>query len=339
MIVSTTITNSESAAKTLALVHTHVDKCLLIVTGGDTKQITESVRYQVPDDKLITYWDPWVDFSKARNKALTVAKAAGAKWALSVDSDMRYTGLERLRDVCKGDFDVGLVEHASGNYQRELLHRIPNEGRWVGPTHEAFVGNLLSKPVPHVKFDELPKSGEDLQAKFRRDEMILQHYVADHPDDPRWWYYLGDSQQNQRNFRDAIESYQKCADCWGWPEEAAWAHYKMAMCMVELGDVRGALRTCLAGLAHAPRTTELYWYAAVNSFNLGMNDAAIFWSYKVQEAIVNNEKRIGFKHLPAWFEGPYDVLRFAWKNKGEKTFAEKAETIYHNKLQKRLGNK
>jgi hypothetical protein len=38
--------------------------------------------------------------------------------------------------------------------------------------------------------------------------------------------------------------------------------------------------------------------------------------------------RIGFRHPPALWEGPYDVLRFALRHMGDDASADEAERLY-----------
>jgi hypothetical protein len=39
--------------------------------------------------------------------------------------------------------------------------------------------------------------------------------------------------------------------------------------------------------------------------------------------------RSGFRHPPALWEGPYDVLRFALRRVGDDTGADEAERLFH----------
>jgi hypothetical protein len=40
-------------------------------------------------------------------------------------------------------------------------------------------------------------------------------------------------------------------------------------------------------------------------------------------------QRIGFRHPPGLWEGPYDVLRFALRALGDESGAAEAERLYH----------
>ncbi len=42
--------------------------------------------------------------------------------------------------------------------------------------------------------------------------------------------------------------------------------------------------------------------------------------------------RIGFRHPPAFYEGPYDVLRYALRATGHDAGADEAESLYHEAL-------
>jgi tetratricopeptide (TPR) repeat protein len=278
---------------------------------------------------------PWQnDFAAARNFALQAATEAGARWALTVDTDERLVfaeGLDFRRALDRTKARVLLIAQADGSYAKERIVRLPAGARWEGPTHEALVGRQHgdSETLQGVWFRELPKDAAATRRKFERDVAILTDYVREHPQNPRWHYYLGASLHDLRRYEEAIASFRACAGLGGWAEEGAWACYRAAECCCELKRWREAIELCAQGLAIHPATAELAWLAGWASFHARRYEDAIAWS---NMAVVNGYydgagagfERIGFRNLPALYEGPYEVLRWTFERLGQREAAKAA---------------
>jgi tetratricopeptide (TPR) repeat protein len=334
MIVSTTLTgsNADIICDALASVVAQVDRCIVIDTGA--KDDTLAVAREVAGDKLLVREFPWRnDFAAARNFALQAATEAGARWAVTVDTDERLVfeaeaDLHRLLGRTRAS--VLLVSHADGSYAKERIIRLPTKTRWNGPTHEALLGQRTgeSEILGGVRFEELAKDAAATRRKFERDVAILSDYVRENPKEPRWHYYLGASLHDLRRYEEAIESFRACAALRGWEEEGAWACFRAAECLCALKRWTEAVEACAQGLAIRPATAELAWLAGWASFNARRYEDAIAWS---NMAVVNglydgagaSFPRIGFRQPSALYEGPYDVLRWTFERMG-KTAAAKA---------------
>ena len=244
--------------------------------------------------------------------------------------------------------------------QRSEVEGRRSEVKWVGRVHEALVGAGPgeAKVLPGVVFWEVPKSAEGHRAKLTRDLAILREETRDKPSDPRWWYYLGQTLQGlslsqnrpQRGgpahfapqtpqnepvpeLREAAEAFRQCASLPGWPEQAAWACYKGAECFVELKEFTPAVELCALGLARQAGSPELAWLAGWCCYQQGKLADAIAWE-RMAIALGNfegcraGEGRISFRHLPAWYEGPYDVLRWVYRKQGQAELAAEADTQF-----------
>ena len=228
-IVSTTITSNsrDIIGDALRSIVDWVDWCLVIDTGitDDTLEIAR----EVAGDKLVVRELPWQnDFSAARNFALEAAAALGADWAITLDTDERIDvgDVDVPAALAATDAGVVLVKQVDGTYGKERLFRLPARGRFVGPTHEAFNRECDVTDLAGVVFHELGKSHEQYQRKAARDVAILARHTAEHPDDPRWFYYLGDSLAGLGRHEEAIAAFRTCAGLKGWDEEGAWAMYR-----------------------------------------------------------------------------------------------------------------
>lgn len=332
MIVSTTLTGSSAGiiGDALASVLAQVDRCIVIDTGATDD--TVAVARGVAGDKLLLREFPWRDdFAAARNFALEAAAAAGANWALTVDTDERLLfdrGFDLARALSRTQARVCMVMDDLGNYSKERIVRLPAKVRWVGPTHECLEGRTSPETVclQGIRFHELPKDPAAVRGKFERDVAILKRYTKQHAKQARWFYYLGASHQHLGECAAAIDAFRTCAELRGWEEEGAWACYGAAECCCSMLRWQDAVQFCAAGLAIRPATAELAWLAGFAAYKLQRFDDAVAWS---NMAIANglfrghgaHFERISFRHPPGLHEGPFDVLHWAYKALGNEKAA------------------
>ncbi|MFM9106042.1 MAG: glycosyltransferase, partial [Chloroflexota bacterium] len=339
-IVSTTITASSEhvIGDALRSVVDLVDACVVIDTGVRDRAI--DIAREVAGDKLIVRAFLWTgSFSDARNFALAAAAEAGGDWAVTLDTDERIEiDPESLRDLLVTT-EAGLLHlrYEDGSYGKERFFRLPVRGEFVGPTHEAFVGDVLVLDVPGGHFSEVPKDEAAYQQKFERDIEILARYVVDHPEDPRWRYYLGDALQNAGRLPEAIEQFQACWDLNGWDEESAWSMYRAAECQIALAEYDAAIQSCANGLVRHPGIAELPWLASWACYRQGQFRRAIAWARMScaigsVEGIGDSFPRLGYTNPRGRYEGPYDVLRFALRELGENDAADAAEYLFDEAL-------
>ncbi len=343
-------TNEAIVAESVRSVIDWVDAFLLIDTGitDDSVQVAR----EIAGDKLLVRTFEWCnDFARARNFSLEAAAAAGATWALTIDTDERlmvsgYDGIEQLRAVLSSDPAVRawLVPARDGSYDKERLIRVPTLLQWMGRTHESLVGAAANerRVLPGCKFFEERKTPEQFQRKLQRDLVILKEETRDQPDNARWWYYLGQTHEELGQFAAAIEAYQRCFEIReGWAEQAAWACFNMAKCHSQLGQFNLAVEACALGLARQPASPELAWQAAYCCYESGRHRDAILWAQIAvrlghYEGVAAGKERISFRNLTGWYEGPYDVMRFAHRRLGEHVKANAAERKYHAAQELRL---
>lgn len=327
MLASVTLSNSREAeiSDAIGSVVDHVDRVFLIDTGI----VDRTLRYarRAAGSKLSVAKHRWTDFSAARNAALDEARRAGAQWVVIVDSDERLNfGSVNLREVLRGaKEDVLDVEAADGSYQKPKIIRAKADVRFEGPTHEALVGGRRGF-LPGVVFDELTKSKDEFRQKCSRDVGILLEYATEHDGDPRWLFYLGQSLEGLGKHARAAEAYRLCAERRRVGDEAAWAVYRQADQLYRLGRYEEAMGVAAHGLSINPLFAECAWMAAVSAFKLERNPEAVAWARMAEAIGLYNgcgKPRSFFRHTPALYELPYDVLRFALADKGERKQADR----------------
>lgn len=337
-LISVTLTgNAETLIEdALRSVLPWVDACLIVDTGATDNSIAAARAVAGAKYRGATF--SWIDdFAAARNYGFEVAAATGAAWAVILDTDERIdSGHVDVRlALARSSDSILLVPHDSRTYAKERFFRLPVPGHFVGPTHEYFQQEQGTRgELAGVRFQEEPKSEAGYRVKFERDLDILQRCVRDGPENARWLYYQGDALQNLGQHVEAIESFRRCSALSHWDEEAAWACYRAAQSFIALSEWHEAVSSCAAGLARHAGMAELPWLAAYASWEVGNAAQAAYWA---QSAIAVGQfvgvggaiPRVGFRHPPALYEGPYDVLRFALRALGDGAGADEAERLYH----------
>lgn len=257
-------------------------------------------------------------------------------YGLMLDTDERvewgelsYTKLRALFQE-NPQVDVWFMQDESGTHVRERFFRLPMNGQFEGPTHEAYVGALNRQNLPHAFMKAVPKTPEEYQEKHKRDVKLLTEHTAKNPQDPRWWYYLGDSRQLAGDLFGAVDAYKKCADLKGWNEESAWACFRAAECLNALGFWHEALEQCLKGMERHPGLAELHWYAGFCCLRGQLWDRALFWSKAsvalgCYEGCGKQVVRSGFKNLGGLYDQPFVVMKIALISLGDLPGAAQAE--------------
>ncbi|WP_203230792.1 tetratricopeptide repeat protein [Agromyces humi] len=231
-------------------------------------------------------------------------------------------------------YDVVVLTANDGTYGKERLFRLPSKGRFVGPTHECYLPqDEVRGTLDAATFLEIAKSPAELRTKFERDLKLLRAYSSLHPDDPRWHFYLAETLRGLGHLPEASEEYVRCADLRGWPEEGAWACFRAAQCLLQLGRPLEAISRCAEGMTRHPGIAELPWLVATTCLSIGQVEQAVRWA---QIALLGNaarfpemwSRRVGFREPIALYEGPYDVLRFALRELGDDDAATDAEIAF-----------
>ena len=321
-IASVTLTgNNESIiADAITGVVDVVDLCIVVDTGSTDQSM--QIAKSAAGDKFVAASFPWInDFAAARNYCLQAAAESGADWALILDTDERviFNGEDVRRALEKITAGAVIVNYINGTYGKVRFIKLPSPIGFVGPTHEVYPGYKVGTvTLDNVKFSELGKTAEQLAFKFERDVEILLKHTAENPQDPRWFYYLGDSYKNLNQLQSAIAAYEQCWQLNGWDEESAWCMFRAAECYVSLNNLTKAIECCAKGLGRHPAIAELPWLAGWCSYKMGHYDKAIAWckislSLGYPEGIAPTVHRIGFRHPPGLWEGPYDVLRWTYR--------------------------
>lgn len=216
-LVSTTLTgNSElHIGQALESACGLVDACIVIDTGVTDR--TLEIAREVAGDKLVVRQWPWRnDFAAARNAALQFAEEEGADLAVTLDSDEQLLfrpNWSRQQFEDNPDVDAWYAEPVDRSYMKERVLRTGRGLCWEGPVHEHLAGlDHTRKAVTlSLAFTEKAKNPVQMVHKNERDLAILQAYAPQHPDNPRWWMYLGLTLYNMGRYDEALPHLMRAA--------------------------------------------------------------------------------------------------------------------------------
>ena len=316
MIVATILSNG-NAATIEAAVRSACAACdLVVIVDTGIEDETKEIAQLAGGDKVKFRTIRWEnDFAAARNACLRIAGGIGANWCLHLDSDEILHGVLQLGDDPR--IDCYLIADASGTYYRERLIRVNSAARWQGRTHETLQGVPPEKrrTLTGVTIEGRPKTKAQFADKLVRDLELLTAMTCESPQEPRWWYYLGQTYEDLGHVADAIDAFRMCLKLPGWSEQAAWSAYRAAVCLARQQRYQDAIDVCVAGMKRDARFPELAWYAGWNCYQLGRYADAVHWARTAQSIVAAGtcNTRIGFRFLPGWKERPADLL--AWSKK------------------------
>lgn len=324
-----------------------VDTVAVVYTG------TEDPGWAATLSDIVTSWTgtrpdlrwfqwPWRDdFAAARNAALAFAAETGAAWGCMVDTDERVicpdpAALRAFLGALPDHVIVALAHAADGSHTRERFFRLPARAQFVGRTHEQFIAREDQQaivPREIVTWSELPKTREQLRAKFTRDATMLRADIKADPNNGAAQHYLGITLQSLAAFaredgpeglaqdllHAAIASYREhrridTSGAPAWHEGTAWSCYRAAECYLALEQPDRAIDAALAGLALDAGVGELYWIAAVASLQAGRHEQARAWATSAKAHGMGSEserRRRGFRVPRGLTTGPDEVIAAA----------------------------
>lgn len=202
--------------------------------------------------------ETWIDFGTNRALALNHAvRDQRPSHVVFLDADDRMM----VRDnFSKKHLQIG-SSYRLTNLSGTISYRLPQliavgavlKWEWKAPLHEYL------EPVNHVpNFAELDTviinknvvpggrtKDVSQREKYLRDACTLEEYLADHPDDSRSQYYLGQSYRDAQEWRLAISSYSKRVAMSGWDQETYHAMLQIGLCHEHLNQTGNALAVYL----------------------------------------------------------------------------------------------
>jgi len=232
-----------------------IDSWSIMDTGSTdgTQDIIREVMRDIPgelhDSPITTYSDTGViDYAATRNDGLSLA-GTDSEFLLLLNGDDILKSGPALREFCEkatGDcYHMEIKGEGGPSFVYPRLVRPRVGWRYVMPTHEILTG---PKPVSgQVSGSWIVKCSDPLEvrlARWAKDQIVLEAWLRDHPDDHRTLFYLaqtheclscsGDRKDEHR--RESAELYEKRGGLGGWKDEAYESYMRAANNKSQLGD-------------------------------------------------------------------------------------------------------
>lgn len=304
------------------------------------------------------------DFAQARNDLFREAAAVldeyerQVMWAVTLDADERIHGdmLKAIRDAEARGISCVSVASEDGAYTKPRAFRIPCAEHWEGKTHEAIA--ISSIVAEGVTFSEIPKSPEQLAAKFTRDLLAIGEMLTENPNNARTWYYAGESCEGvvvhsakgddvERLLLRAEAAFGTCSQLSTWDEERAWSRYRQAVVLTRLKKWTEAKVACQLGMLERPDFPEFAWLIGWCELEEARAQTppepvrlrrAIVWA-DLARAVQGQAMapRIGFRQMIAHYEGPHDVKRWAYRLLGNVAMAQSVDELWLAAKKARIG--
>ena len=200
------------------------------------------------------------DFAAARGAALALATGA---WILQIDADevLGAGGAARIRRHARGEADAVMVTMRSQRTQwlSSRLYRRADSLRYVGRIHEypEHDGDAVSIVDRQIVITNRPnKRGKE--PAHDRNVRLLRRELADHPDNARALFQLGNEMRGAGQLGEAIASYRASIAIGTYRHGAFTCRYYLAICYLlqEAWDL--AIAAALDALRIDPRYAEAH---------------------------------------------------------------------------------
>jgi len=201
-----------------------------------------------------------------------------------------------VRDFKKeklGEYDSFYILQGNEQFYYQNVRVVRNNGlySYAGVTHE-YINTPPNNRNHLFEKNELfiidIGDGGAKSDKFERDIRLLTQGLIDEPNNERYYFYLANSYNDNRQFEKAIENYQKRIDCKGWSQEVWYSYYKMGHCYRELGKINDAICCWLSSIEVIPERLETIYELMHHYRNTGKNKLVGHF-YKVAKDILDRK--------------------------------------------------
>lgn len=201
---------------------------LVICIDDRTNDKTEEIAKEFTDKIYRFKWND--DFAEAKNFA--ISKCTG-DWYFGIDGDcMLKTPLEKIRHAIR-ETECQMIDMTlypvGRDWQTHLLPKIFKKGvTYKGQAHEYPVGGKRDFKDYGIKleYDYSPNHAKDTDRYIR----ILSKAIKEEPENTRWQFYLAREYFYKKDWKKAIELYNKYIEKATFLAEKADAYLTLARC-------------------------------------------------------------------------------------------------------------
>lgn len=222
-------------------VATYIDQWIICDTGSTDG--TQDIIVSYFEKKKIPgtlYQDEWKHFGHNRSLYMHYARQISCTHLLVLDADdvvfVKDQHFKQNLGACK---NTAWMVQFVGKLSYWQEHLFTNDQVWVykGVTHEYVHSDkpFTRKRMPSLQIKHKADGG-NRKEKYTRDIALLSQSLKLDSDNPREWYYLGQSYQCNGNYKEAIEAYLRRITLKnGFDEETYYAMYQIGCCKQHLG--------------------------------------------------------------------------------------------------------
>jgi len=248
----------------------HIDSYTILDTGS-TDGTQELIINGLDGIPGVLYEEPFIDFAASRNRALEL-HGTSTVFSMMPNGDVLSGGpelrafLEGRRHSLAGAYRVRI---SPGHYYHPLVMRTGTGWHYKWKTHECAMGPHVGEVIPGVivNRDRGARSDEEWRARWTRDLDLLNRDRVEDPNDPRPYFYLGQTHECLGQYEQALTFFQRRAAMGGYFDEVYEAKYRVGKMKAKLDRPWAEIQQAyFEAYAHDPRRAEpLYaisehWY-------------------------------------------------------------------------------
>jgi tetratricopeptide (TPR) repeat protein len=242
-----------------------------ILDTGSTDGTQDMIRGELAGIPGTLYEEPFVNFATSRNRALELHGLATV-FSIMPNGDVLEGGpalrsfLEAHRQDHAGAYRVRI---APGHYYHPLVMRTGAGWHYRWRTHECAMGPNQGPQIPAVTVhrDRGTRTDAEWRSRWERDVVLLNQDRVDDPNDPRPYFYLGQTHECLGQHALALPFFERRAEMGGYFDEVFEAKFRIGKMKASLGRPWAEIQQAyLEAYAHDPRRAEPlyaiseYWY-------------------------------------------------------------------------------
>jgi len=258
------------AASVLASYRPYIDSWTILDTGS-TDGTQDLIRGELAGIPGMLHEEPFVDFATSRNRALELHGTATV-FSIMPNGDALQGG-DALRTFLEAHIQdragAYRVRIAPGHYYHPLVMRCGAGWHYKWRTHECAMGSNLGPQIPDVMVlrDRGNRTTDEWRQRWQRDLILLEQDRTDDPNDPRPYFYLGQTHECLGQYAEALPFFEQRATMGGYFDEVFEAKLRIGKMKAKIGRPWAEVQQAyLEAYAHDPRRAEpLYsisehWY-------------------------------------------------------------------------------
>ena len=202
--------------------------------------------------------NPFVNFAVNRTAALRDAKPM-ATFILLLDADMQLIIDPNFNKFFLETGDAFSLQqgHDGFQYSNTRVVRSTFAIDYCGVTHEYLntAAGARRKDLPYLRVNDIGDGGAKAD-KYERDIRLLTQGIVDEPNNGRYYFYLGNSYNDTRQWEKAIAAYMRRVELGGWDEEVFYSLYRIGIAYRELKDEDNFVKFSVRAWTHRPSRIE-----------------------------------------------------------------------------------